>query len=99
MSSRFSSPFMAKSPLNRKNLNRSEKRLVDLSEKRKKASDNVFDTAKEKGTSSKEFKKAEKKDERLSKKVNRKFKRKEAKGKVDKDKMVKEIQSRRSKEK
>ena len=99
MSSRFSSPFMAKSPLNDNHLNRSERRLVDLAEKRKKASDDVFDTAKEKGTDSKEFKKAERKEERLSKKVNRKFKRKEAKGKVDKDKMVEEIKSRRSKEK
>ena len=45
------------------------------------------------------FKKAEKKEERLSKKVNRKFKRKQAKGKVDKDKMVKELKSRNSKEK
>ena len=99
MSSRFSSPFMAKSPLNDNHLNRSEKRLVDLAEKRKKASDDVYDTAKEKGTNSKEFKKAEKKEERVSKKVNRKFKRKQAKGKVDKDKMVKELQSRNSKEK
>ena len=32
-------------------------------------------------------------------KGNRKFKRKEAKGKVDKDKMVKELESRSSKEK
>ena len=99
MSSRFSSPFMAKSPLNDNHLNRSEKRLVDLSEKRKKASDDVVDTAKEKGTDSKEFKTEEKKEERVSRRLNRKFKRKEAKGKVNKTKMIKEIQSQRNKEK
>ena len=99
MSSRFSSPFMAKSPLKDNHLNRAEKRLVNLAEKRAKADDDTWDTAKEKGTDSKEYKKAEKKEERLRKKLNRKSKRKEAKGKVDRDKMVKEFIDRKSKEK
>ncbi len=96
MSSRFSSPFMAKSPLNDNHLNKAEKRLIGLRDKMKDTEDEAWDSRKESGDS-KKTKKLDKKEARQKKRLSRKLKRKEAKGKVDKQKMIDEVMSRKEK--
>ena len=96
MSGKFSSPFMAKSPLNDNHLNRAEKRIIDLGDKAKETDKKAEESYKESGDS-KKTKKLDKKRDRQQARVERKLKRKSAKGKVDKEKMVNEIRSRNKK--
>ena len=96
MSSRFSSPFMAKSPLNNDNLNRAERRLIDKGDEVKELDKQAEESYKESGDS-KKTKKLEKKRDRKQARVERKLKRKSAKGKVDKEKMVDHIRNRKNK--
>tara|TARA_A100001201_G_scaffold14964_1_gene18184 strand:+ start:696 stop:986 length:291 start_codon:yes stop_codon:yes gene_type:complete len=96
MSSRFSSPFMAKSPLNDNHLNKAEKRLIGLRDKMKDTEEKADESYKESGDS-KKTKRLDKKRDRQQKRVNKKLKRKEAKGKVDKQKMIDEVTSRKEK--
>tara|TARA_R100000995_G_C3373394_1_gene72766 strand:- start:194 stop:484 length:291 start_codon:yes stop_codon:yes gene_type:complete len=96
MSSNFSSPFMAKSPLNENHLNKAEERLIGLRDKMKDTEEKADESYKESGDS-KKTKKLDKKRDRQQTRLNRKLKRKEAKGKVDKQKMIDEVMSRKEK--
>jgi len=96
MSSKFSSPFMAKSPLNDNHLNKAEERLVGLRDKMKDTEKKADESYKESGDS-KKTKRLDKKRDRQQARLNRKLKRKEGKGKVDKQKMIDEVTSRKEK--